>query len=36
MKFFLDTANLDERKKGADWGVVDGVTVAPETPVMSR
>ena len=26
MKFFLDTANLDELRKGADWGVVDGVT----------
>ena len=29
MKFFLDTANLDELKKGADWGVVDGVTTNP-------
>jgi len=24
MKFFLDTANLDELKKGASWGM-DGV-----------
>jgi transaldolase len=29
MKFFLDTANLDELKKGADWGVLDGVTTNP-------
>ncbi|MBI5281782.1 MAG: fructose-6-phosphate aldolase [Candidatus Solibacter usitatus] len=29
MKFFLDTANLDELKKGAGWGVVDGVTTNP-------
>ena len=29
MKIFLDTANLDELRKGADWGVVDGVTTNP-------
>jgi transaldolase len=29
MKFFLDTANLDELKKGAKWGIVDGVTTNP-------
>ena len=29
MKFFLDTANLDDLKKGADWGIVDGVTTNP-------
>ncbi len=29
VKFFLDTANLDELKKGASWGVVDGVTTNP-------
>lgn len=29
MKFFLDTANLDELKKGASWGMVDGVTTNP-------
>ena len=29
MKFFLDTANLDELKKGANWGIVDGVTTNP-------
>ena len=29
MKFFLDTANLDELKKGASWGIVDGVPTNP-------
>jgi transaldolase len=29
VKIFLDTANLDELKKAADWGVVDGVTTNP-------
>jgi transaldolase len=29
MKVFLDTANLDELKKGAAWGVIDGVTTNP-------
>ena len=29
MKFFLDTANLDEIRKGAEWGIVDGVTTNP-------
>ncbi len=29
MKFFLDTANLDELKRGAAWGIVDGVTTNP-------
>src|SRR5882762_4177617 len=29
MKFFLDTANLDEIKKGAAWGIIDGVTTNP-------
>ena len=29
MKFFLDTANLVELRKGADWGIVDGVTTNP-------
>jgi transaldolase len=26
MRFFLDTANLDELKAAARWGFVDGVT----------
>jgi transaldolase len=29
LKFFLDTANLDELKKGASWGILDGVTTNP-------
>ena len=29
MKFFLDTANLDDLRKGANWGMVDGVTTNP-------
>src|SRR6204780_5139176 len=29
MKFFLDTANLDELKSGARWGIIDGVTTNP-------
>ncbi|MDO7976145.1 fructose-6-phosphate aldolase [Oceanotoga teriensis] len=29
MKIFLDTANIEEIKKGIDWGIVDGVTTNP-------
>lgn len=29
MKIFLDTANLDEIKQGAEMGVVDGITTNP-------
>ena len=29
MKIFLDTANLDEVKKGVEWGIIDGVTTNP-------
>lgn len=29
MKFFIDTANIEEIKKAADWGLVDGVTTNP-------
>jgi len=29
MKFFLDTANLDELRAGARWGIIDGVTTNP-------
>ncbi len=29
MKFFLDTANLDELKKGVELGLIDGVTTNP-------
>lgn len=29
MKLFLDTANLDEIRQAADWGILDGVTTNP-------
>ena len=29
MKFFIDTANLDEIKEAQDLGVLDGVTTNP-------
>lgn len=29
MKFFIDTANIEEIKKAAGWGLVDGVTTNP-------
>ena len=29
MQFFLDTADLDDIKKYASWGIVDGVTTNP-------
>jgi transaldolase len=29
LKFFLDTANLQELHTGASWGIVDGVTTNP-------
>jgi len=29
MKFFLDTANLDQIKEAASWGMLDGVTTNP-------
>ena len=29
MKFFIDTANIDEIKEINDWGVLDGVTTNP-------
>jgi transaldolase len=29
MKLFLDTANLEELRAGAKWGIVDGVTTNP-------
>ncbi len=29
MRFFLDTANLDELKIGASWGILDGCTTNP-------
>lgn len=29
MKIFIDTANLEEIKEAADWGILDGVTTNP-------
>jgi len=29
MKFFIDTANLDEIKEAHDLGILDGVTTNP-------
>lgn len=29
MKFFLDTANLDQISEAASWGILDGVTTNP-------
>ena len=29
MEIFLDTANIEEIRKGVDWGIVDGVTTNP-------
>ncbi len=29
MKIFLDTANIEEIKKGVDFGIIDGVTTNP-------
>lgn len=29
MKFFLDTADVEEIKKGLEWGMVDGITTNP-------
>lgn len=29
MQFFLDTANLDQIKEAASWGIIDGVTTNP-------
>ncbi len=29
MKFFLDTANVDEIREAASWGILDGVTTNP-------
>ena len=29
MKFFLDTANIDQIRRGVEWGIIDGVTTNP-------
>ncbi len=29
MKLFIDSANLEEIKKAASWGIIDGATTNP-------
>ena len=29
MKFFLDTANIDQIREAYSWGIIDGVTTNP-------
>jgi transaldolase len=36
MKFFIDTANIDEIRKGLDMGLVDGVTTNPSLLAKER
>jgi transaldolase len=36
MKFFIDTANIDEIKKGLEMGMVDGVTTNPSLVAMEQ
>jgi transaldolase len=36
MKFFLDTANLDEIREGAALGVIDGITTNPSLLAKER
>lgn len=36
MKFFIDTANIDEIKKGIEMGLVDGVTTNPSLPSKEK
>lgn len=36
MKFFLDTANLDEIRKGASFGILDGVTTNPSLAAREK
>ena len=36
MKFFLDTANVDEIREAVQWGILDGVTTDPSLAVKER
>jgi transaldolase len=36
MKFFIDTANIDEIKKANEWGIIDGVTTNPSLVAKER
>ena len=29
MKFFIDTANIEQIREARDWGILDGVTTNP-------
>jgi len=35
MKFFLDTANVDEIRQAHDLGILDGVTTNPSLKTMN-
>ena len=34
MRFFLDTADLEEARRVRDWGLLDGILLRPETAEM--
>lgn len=36
MKFFLDTANLDEIRKGASFGILDEVSTNPSLAAREK
>ena len=36
MKFFIDTANLDQIREAYDMGVLDGVTTNPSLMAKER
>jgi transaldolase len=36
VKIFLDTANIEQIKEAADWGVLDGVTTNPSLVAMEN
>lgn len=36
MKFFLDTANLDEIRQGASFGIIDGITTNPSLAAKEK
>ena len=36
MKLFLDTANLEEIRQAAQWGVVEGVTTNPSLAAREK
>lgn len=36
MKIFIDTANVEEIKEAASWGILSGVTTNPESDCKRR